>query len=290
MFFGQARIIGSADFSLAVVKGYLQFEGGSGRFFDGEWMDTNKTQPKFEIHFTNVFEGDLRFNDIRAEKPEHISFNKVRLCPSWFVNSDPRKFVFTDVNWENHLCKTHQIQHELEALSLRKYEKSHCVRLLTITFRNLASNAEEFNRFDDASNFRKAAFECELKEKTQIPKHTSIVHIIYRALSFYGESWVRAFTVLMSVILLFGLVYFSPLASFEAPSPKTSLSSEENNPVQIKMNLLEGVIYSTYIAALQKPDPKPADSTTQIIVIAETIFAPIQFALLALAIRRKFVR
>jgi len=42
--------------------------------------------------------------------------------------------------------------------------------------------------------------------------------------------------------------------------------------------------------SLQKPEPKPLTGTAQTLVLLETILGPLQAALLALAIRRKFMR
>lgn len=56
------------------------------------------------------------------------------------------------------------------------------------------------------------------------------------------------------------------------------------------MNGCDAVVHSLYVSALQRPDPKPADALTKLFVILQTIFAPLQAALLALAIRRKFMR
>jgi hypothetical protein len=48
--------------------------------------------------------------------------------------------------------------------------------------------------------------------------------------------------------------------------------------------------YSLGVMSLQKPDPKPVTIAAQTIVIFETILCPIQAALPALAIRRRFMR
>jgi hypothetical protein len=53
---------------------------------------------------------------------------------------------------------------------------------------------------------------------------------------------------------------------------------------------LESGIYSAYVIALQKPQPLPANKPAKAAVLFETIFGPVQAALLALAIRRKFMR
>ena len=48
--------------------------------------------------------------------------------------------------------------------------------------------------------------------------------------------------------------------------------------------------YSLGVMTLQKPEPRPATNAAQSLVMIETILGPVQAALLALAIRRKFMR
>jgi hypothetical protein len=48
--------------------------------------------------------------------------------------------------------------------------------------------------------------------------------------------------------------------------------------------------YSAAVMTFQRPEPKPATTAAQTIVLFETILGPVQAALLALAIRRKFMR
>jgi len=50
------------------------------------------------------------------------------------------------------------------------------------------------------------------------------------------------------------------------------------------------LIYSAGVMTLQKPEPRPATTAAQTVVLLETILGPVQVALLALAIRRKFMR
>jgi hypothetical protein len=54
-------------------------------------------------------------------------------------------------------------------------------------------------------------------------------------------------------------------------------------------NLLRACNYSLQIITLQKPD-RPSGLLTPALVTLETILGPVQAALLALAIRRKFMR
>ena len=54
--------------------------------------------------------------------------------------------------------------------------------------------------------------------------------------------------------------------------------------------LAQSLSYSASVMILQKPDLRPATIAAHTLVIVETILGPLQAALLALAIRRKFMR
>lgn len=303
-----------AEFNQALVRGYLYFEEGDGWFFDGEWLNDKKTKPKKVERLTSVFENSLSFAHVRTEKPEHIIFNRVRLRPSWFVNVDSRKFVFTDISWENYKAGKSELKEELKSLWDRNYHEPHNYQLLTVALRNLAANAEEFNRFEEASNFRKSAFECERLDRRNRQKKCvrklkkewskniicrqffsefrksisttwklvkttqfDFVHFLYRWLSGYGEKWFRAFCWLIFIWIFFAFLYaFS------------GTFGTEKEPVSI--GFLKSIGYSLQVMILQKPEPRPLDWVTNLFYGFETIFAPLQAALLALAIRRKFMR
>lgn len=304
-YFEQTLFTSVADFSNGVSKGYLHFEGGQDDFFIGEWLDEGKTRPKKEKRETKVFEYDLDLGYFRAEKPENVTFNKVRLRPNWFVNVDARKFVFTDIYWENHDAKKSDLEKELESLTQKGYEEDgktdHKYRLLIIAFRNLATNAEEFNRFGEASTFRKSASECErLLRKENIRTwwsepirgskvHTKfwkklktipidLVHFSYRSTSSYGEGSLKAFRWLIGIVLVSAILYSIPLAQFADAGNLRCLE------------FFEAIPYSLRVMVLQRPEPFPANWFAKWIVALESVLAPLQAALLALAIRRKFMR
>jgi hypothetical protein len=56
------------------------------------------------------------------------------------------------------------------------------------------------------------------------------------------------------------------------------------------MLIFAGGRTSTLPSLVQKPEPKPLTGAAQTLVLLETILGPVQTALLALAIRRKFMR
>jgi len=127
---------------------------------------------------------------------------------------------------------------------------------------------------------------------------SGVPQFLYRSLSSYGESWWRALVILVLIWVVFAVLYLSPMTSFYRWDTKVSSPEEyqkalnENKIDNEGRKLLPGeaFTYSFAVMALQKPEPKPLGPLTNSLVLIETVFAPIQLALLALAIRRKFMR
>lgn len=296
--FGETDFQNSAYFTYAIFKGYVSFAG----------TDPNKSfvGEKFWLDLQNA----------RLEKPEGISFHTVRLHPNWFVNSDLRKFVFTCVKWENSDGSLRSVQKELVKLRYRSIGDAG--GLLTITLRQLAFNAEENNRYEEASDLRRMSFEGEWLEKNapvdswfddilgainrlksnfgktpgnadllsplrftlrliyQLIFRFDFIHSLYRLLSFYGESWRRAALILVIVVDVAAGLFATPLCQFAGERKGLGFG--------------EAIFYSLRVVALQRPDPQPANDFAKGTVTIETIFAPLQAAMLALAIWRKFMR
>ena len=256
VFFRHSFFAGNADFQYCTAEGYLRF--------------SDLRQGK---------DSKFDFQEAAFEKADRVSIHTARLQPNWFVNVDARKFVFTDITWENFKAENgnKNIWRELESLKECGIEDSG-KRLLEVACRQLAVNAEENNLYEDASKFRYMAMETRRLEHKGWRRFFNL-HFFYKWSSGYGENWRRALVVLLCLLAGFGLIYNSPF-----------LSSFDWGDHQSFMAFWEALLHSLKVAALQRPEPKPADVLTGFFVILETIFAPLQAALLALAIRRKFMR
>lgn len=281
VFFFETRFSSRLSFNYTVFKGYLAFAGkwGNRLFVDEESL--------------------LDLQNARVGDGKKILFHTVRVEPSWFVNTDASEFVFTDCEWNYADGKRLDVKRELKNLEEREFENPHA--LLTKACWQLADNHEESKSFADASLFRQFACESRrLKNPWYLQPFTLLWW--YYAVSFYGERWTRAFFMLIGILALFGLLYAAPFSRFDYGEKKREFTAD---PVEQRifdaaasgerfreMDLGEGLIHSLYVAALQRPEPKPASDSdlTKLFVILETIFAPLQAALLALAIRRKFMR
>jgi hypothetical protein len=68
----------------------------------------------------------------------------------------PRRFNFISADW-GFLDNRHSTRREIAALE--KHEVGYSTRILEVTFRQLAVNAEENSRYEEAANFRYMAME-----------------------------------------------------------------------------------------------------------------------------------
>jgi len=97
----------------------------------------------------------------------------------------------------------------------------------------------------------------------------------YWLTSGYGERADRAAVCLLVIIFSFACLY--TFVGFVPPDNQG-------------MGWSRALIYSFEVAILQKPDPRPLTSMAHLLVGLETVLGPLQGTLLALAIRRKFMR
>jgi uncharacterized protein YjbI with pentapeptide repeats len=228
----------------------------------------------------------LDFQFARIERPERISFHTLTLRPHWFVNIDTRKLDFTNINW---VWRDISIAREVERLKSKKISSPH--RLLAVVYRHLAFNAEENHRYEEASRFRYMAMDARRLEKWR-GFAPWLLSWWYWLASGYGERILRAFVVFVVLWLLCALLYTQ--VGFARWEPRRSnereAATEQRDEVGEPLKLPRALTYSLGVMTLQKPEPRPATMAAQSFVILETILGPVQAALLALAIRRKFMR
>lgn len=295
--FSKASFSADAEFNSAIFKDYVRFSSSSEGKALGE-------KPCLDFQFA------------RFEKPERASFHSLSLHPHWFINVDARKFEFVDVDWD------YRLKDELASAGEAKVSAPH--RLMAITFRQLADNAEANHRYYEASRFRFNAFEARRIEKSQgfvlwlrdwwqwlasSFKPWQLDWWYWRARGFkpwrldwwywlasgYGESVGRAFCVFVLLLFLFTCGYtqvgFEPSSKNAiAVSPSTATTLLQPDTVGKTLEWKDAMVYSLNVSILQKPEPKPLTRWAKLLVALETILGSAQAALLALAVRRRFMR
>jgi uncharacterized protein YjbI with pentapeptide repeats len=232
----------------------------------------------------------LSFDDAFFEKPDRVRFVSVSMPPHSFMNVDPRKFNLIDTRW-GFIDKPSALK---EAnLAMQRFGRSASGPILELAYRQLAVNAEENNRYEQAADLRYLAMEVARSMRWRRVDWLRLSWW-YWLLSGYGERVRRAFGVLLVIWLLFGLIYWKAADESwwqpKQPSAILSVKPDATRATPIKLTASDALLYSAGVMALQKPEPAPANKRAKLLVLMETIFGPVQVALLALAIRRKFMR
>lgn len=272
----------NVSFSHAIFGANANFEV---QLFDSDtsfYQTTFKNYVKFSGQGDESFFGEycrLNFQFTYIEKPDHVSFHTNDLKPHWFINCDCRKFEFVDCEWN------HDLKQELEGATKANVSAPH--RLLAITFRQLADNAEANHRYHEASDFRYNAFEARRIENYQGFAFWRLDWWYWLA-SGYGERVGRAFVVFIALFALFAFGYGQ--VGFEQGNKVAQTSTSQPDTVGKPLGWKEAFVYSFNVSILQKPEPKPLTLAAKVLVSLETVLGPAQAALLALAVRRRFMR
>jgi hypothetical protein len=281
--FAHAKLLGDASFNHATFTADADFTHTT----FGQKTSFSEATFKGYLRFSDepfLIESSVDFQFLRAERPDHVSFYTATLRPRWFINLDPRRFDFTAVKW----CFESVDQ---DLMAVRSEKHSFPERLLAKTYREIAVNCEENHRYEEASKFRYLAMDVLRRAQSRGFAFWRL-DWWYWAVSGYGERIGRAFVMLVAVWIVFALLYTQ--VGFSAQQDDRTVSTPtvtqiHDGPAQ-SLDFKRAATYSIEIMALQKPDPRPVTVTARVLVILQTVLGPFQAALLALAIRRKFMR
>jgi len=229
----------------------------------------------------------VSFWSAEIEKPERLSFTDCKLRPEWFLGSDPSKFQFLNITWEPRTIQQ-------GAKFVREQDRPDSpYALLALVYRRLATNAEENQRFEDASRFRYAAHNASRLGEWHGFAFWKL-NWWYWVLSGYGERVLRAATILALIWIVFALLYTMSGVGFARwdPRPSSKEQSEILKPDKhgASLKFARALTYSLEVMAFQKPTPTPASTAARVLVPIEGILGALQAALLALAVRRKISR
>ena len=273
--FDSASFSGRVDFSSSQFNKIADFSSTS--FESSVLFSGENGTPPFDDNL------NLTFAYSRVDKPERFDFHTLALRPYWFVNVDPRRFSFINVEWPA-LQSRNGLKKEI---SSAKGDE----RLFAITCRQLAVNAEENHRYTEASRFRYWAMDVKRREDWKGAAFWRLDWWYWLA-SGYGERVWRALAGLLVLWSLFALLYMQ--VGFARWEPRLAneqdLTISKRDEIGTPLSWSRAATYSLAVMTLQKPEPRPATPVGQTLVVLETVFGPFQAALLALALRRKFMR
>jgi uncharacterized protein YjbI with pentapeptide repeats len=317
--FTSAIFNGEADFSHTVFKDFVSFsaEYGSGGFGINAACDFRyarfETPRRISFHsitlrphwFVNLDPREFQFIDVKwignlgreyidieiGELRKREELEEKRASERRVERLESAKQY--DDKFEIERLKREEVEESGDEANVTSPKRTRFYRLLSITCRQLAVNAEESHRYDQASDFRFWSMELKRKEGwgAQSRLSVSILHSLYRHLSGYGEDIGRAFGVLIGIWLIFAFLYTQ--VGFVRPpslSPEAEIGVYVADEVGNPLKLVKALSYSLAVMILQRPDPRPVTAAASFAVLAESILGPIQAALFALAVRRRFMR
>ncbi len=281
--FSNATFKKSADFRNTRIKSSLGFQGASFEAFAKFSGKDNKHD--------SWPSGGLDFTSIDVEKSEKISFQVIELKPDAFIGTDVRKFDFTDIKWKikNFAFDWSRFKDIMFWKEEAKRRESGYERL-EVVYRRLATNAEESAHYRHASKFRFTAFDIQRINRWYGRLPITLLWW-YKWTSRYGENWGVAAIVLAIVLATFTFLY-TKVDFYVCPPDKPIAQSSSLGLCTIKtLNTYEASRHSLATATFQNVEyRKPVTGWGEVFILLEKIFAPLQAALLALSIRRKFMR
>lgn len=247
------------------------FRGGA--VFRG-LTETKGTEGEVIVEKNLVFNDEADFSMVTLKAPEEVRFQHVNLCRARFLDTPVHKVQFTDVEWaerDNRRCVYDEV-----GPRLLSEEKSYS--LIAQLYRQLKKNYEEARDYPGAGDFHYGEMEMTLKQQWKDGKFLSwLLTRAYKFLSGYGEEPLWAIYILFWIWVLPAiLAYMQPIMSTD-PSPG------------FFGGLLDSLLVSIKAMSLRLPEtPKPI--LGKFVMILQVFLGPIQIALTALALRRKFRR
>lgn len=279
--FIETKFEGGAQFMGATFEKDANFWGAAFRHFAIFAGAVFGARATFSGMQSFNYETYVNFQNIRVEHPDQFVLHTVALRPSWFIDVDARQFNFTNVKWyglANGLGGTFEDEiHLLRDTGGQSSPHS----LLAKACRELSINAEENRRYAEATELNYWALDAQRKElRGSIFAPWTLIWW-YWALSGYGERHLRSALWLAGILFTFAIFYLlAGLAEVREPSF-----------IGVMQAFWEATVYSGGAMTRQNAAIAPSEPVLlRSLVFLEGVLGPLQIALFALAVRRKFMR
>ncbi len=283
-----------ANFRQSTFEGNVEFNGA--KFFknvDFRWCSFKGLVIFFGIKDYSCFLGKCNFKSVNLDKEAKIIFDKINLDNTILIDTDLSKIDFKDVKWykPQKVFTRREIALWDEFIELEKSENIRDYVKISESYHQLVRNYEKKRDFYTADQFHIGEMEVQRKMKGAGTKSKIYRNIkewlntynIYRVLSNYGTSFWHAFIVLLLLVfVLFPLLFLIP--SFR-PMPSTP-----DSPQLIK-NYWDSISFTISTLPISNIETTQYKGLGAQIMSAVTIIVlSSQFAILLLAIRRRFKR
>gem|GEM_PF-5692074 len=265
-----------------------------------------------------AFAGEARFEEIQSKifviaetkwrSPESISILRCNLSWASFAGTNISHLLFVDNNWRLHSDKQIMLlEHKLFHNHKPPVEVWGSYRRATLgqlaeTYRQLKTNFESRGNYIDAGNFHYSEMEMRrlahihgrdvTERRSALNWRNLSILSAYKLLSGYGESPRRAFLVLLGALALFSWLHL--WVGFTVQEAQVRYVLTLNPPFSWpSLDELSSALRLSFANLTLRSIKGPMMSVSPvntILWILETLFGPLQFGLLVLAIKRKIRR
>jgi hypothetical protein len=198
-----------------------------------------------------------------------------------FNGANVEEVRFADVNWFRRDDHRMILEDERRLQQTGEYE-------LTVTaYRQLINNFEKSRGFDEAEDCYFGVMNVK-RQDPQEPFASRFAIAVYGVASKYGSSYLRALTVLVILLLVFGIAFANPASGLQR---STTVPWSYTGLERILRLLCGGLFHSLEVASFQKETSYVALSLLgRTLTILESILVAAQLGLFLLALNRRFKR
>jgi len=216
-----------------------------------------------------------------------------------FLNTDIEFVRFTDIAW--HRNKAGELvledEYDLEQQNNNPEAKSlygeTTDELVTATYRRLCKNFDNSRQYDLAEDCYVGSMRVKAKSP-RTPLSQKVIYTLYNWLSAYGSSYTRAATMLLSIVVVFILIFpLHPVGVQLASSPASAplYWPMNKSPRDWSRTMAASISANLAIVSLSKnPVYLPASTLGKNLALVEAPLVALQTALLFLALGRRFKR
>ena len=217
----------------------------------------------------------MDFRWANFEAPEKVRFQHVNLGQARFLETPLDKVQFIDVDWDERAgrrCVYDEIAHEEEGV-----KKNYA--LIAQLYRQLKKNYEEQRDYPGAGDFHYGEMEMTRRQQWKESKYFSwFLTWAYKLLSGYGERPGRAIAWALGILLVPAFCYYWFGITLNRPSGWFF-------PRSLTDSLIQSLGYMTF-----RVSETPVEGWAKALMVLQALFGPVQLALTALALRRRFRR
>jgi uncharacterized protein YjbI with pentapeptide repeats len=288
--FVRATFSGAADFSVAWFKEAALLESLA-KSRDDERDPTDRRVR-------------LNFQYVTLDKPDKIHFRDVDMAEVAFRETDVRKVEFSNVQWPQWLREEREAEQGEARLQTTKERKDRLAAVEKLCHQ-LRQNYEDQRNYPDAGRFYYGEMEMRRKGnfwRRYLPSLTTL----YWLSSGYGQRPWRAFVWTVALLSSFSLLYMvtglkiegAANPSFPATVNWPELSATWTSFRELWMSLRSwgrnfgyAALHTLQVLTFSRIRTfTPLDWHGELLIVLQTVILPLQVALLALAVRRRFQR